>query len=56
MFCAVVFPNRAISAFQVILGLRGANKQLEDLCDGLLERNGVERPAEISLAENETRE
>ena len=42
--------------FQVILGCRGINKEIEDLLDEVLERNGVKDPKNVELAENEKKE
>ena len=38
---------------QVVLGLRGSNKIIEDQLDEILMRNGVSEPAKIQLTESE---
>ena len=41
---------------QVVLGLRGSNKIIEDQLDEVLIRNGVENPSKIQLVETEIKE
>lgn len=41
---------------KVILGCRGSNKDIEELLDEVLERNGVKDPKNVELAENEKKE
>jgi len=41
---------------KVILGCRGVSKEMEELLDEILERNGVKDPKSIELEENEKRE
>ena len=41
---------------KVILGCRGVNREIEDLLDEVLERNGVKDPKNVKLAENEKKE
>ena len=41
---------------QVVLGLRGSNKIIEDQLDEVLIRNGVAEPAKIQLTESEMKE
>ena len=45
-----------INCFQVVLGLRGSNEQMETLLDQVFQRNGVEDPRNIKLSENEINE
>ena len=53
-------PERKLEYFfwsaKVILGCRGVNKEIEDMLDEVLERNGVKDPKNVELAENEKKE
>jgi len=41
---------------KVVLGLRGSNQIMEDKIDEVLTRNGIEKPKEVKLEENEKKE